>query len=89
MSAVAPELRAAGFAATERRDWWWVAPLSQGLMLALLIAYANWAAYQGVNYQVGGYLSPLYSPLITVKWLPVPPSFLILLPPVLFRATCY
>ncbi|HZP42917.1 MAG TPA: succinate dehydrogenase [Candidatus Binatia bacterium] len=78
-----------GFAITERRDAWWVAPLGQGLALALLIAYANWAAAQGTNYRVGGYLSPLYSPLIEVSWWPLPPSFLILLPPVLFRATCY
>jgi len=58
-------------------------------MLAVLILYANWAAYQGNNYQVGGYLSPLYSPLLTPEWFPFSPAFLILLPPVLFRATCY
>jgi hypothetical protein len=78
-----------GFAVTQRRDAWWVAPLFQGLGLAVLICYANWAAYQGVNYQVGGYLSPLYSPLIIIPWFPFPPSFLVLGPPVLFRATCY
>jgi hypothetical protein len=38
---------------------------------------------------VGGYLSPLYSPEISVPWFPLSPAFLILLPPVLFRATCY
>jgi hypothetical protein len=78
-----------GFAATHRRDAWWVAPLAQGLLLTVLIGYANWAAYQGNNYRVGGYLSPLYSPLLTPEWLPFSPAFLILLPPVLFRATCY
>jgi hypothetical protein len=78
-----------GFGVTERRDLWWLPPLAQGLLLTALITYANWAAYQGKDYHVGGYLSPLYSPLITADWLPVPPSFLILLPPVLFRATCY
>jgi hypothetical protein len=66
-----------------------VAPLAQGLLLGTLICYANWAAYQGKDYQVGGYLSPLYSPLIVVDWFPFSPAFLILLPPVLFRATCY
>lgn len=75
--------------ATERRDGWWVAPLVQGLILATLIAYANWAAFQNKHYLVGGYLSPLYSPLIVVDWFPFSPAFLILLPPVLFRATCY
>jgi hypothetical protein len=89
MAAVPGELRRAGFGATERRDAWWVAPLFQGLVLAVLITYANWAAYQRTNYQAGGYLSPLYSPLISIDWLPFPPSFLVLLPPVLFRATCY
>ena len=89
MTVQAHGLRRDGFAATERRDSWWVAPLGQGLALFGLICYANWAAYQGTNYQVGGYLSPLYSPLITVSWFPFSPSFLILAPPVLFRATCY
>jgi hypothetical protein len=78
-----------GLVSTERHDRWWVAPLSQGLLLAALITYANWAAYQNRDYQVGGYLSPLYSPLITLDWFPFSPAFLILLPPVLFRATCY
>src|SRR5262245_35889264 len=89
MEAVPGQLRRAGFGATERHDAWWVAPLFQGLALASLITYANWAAYQGNNYQVGGYLSPLYSPHISVDWFPFSPAFLILLPPVLFRATCY
>jgi hypothetical protein len=89
MATEAHALRPTSFGATERRDLWWLAPLLQGLGLAVLICYANWAAYQGNNYHVFGYLSPLYSPLITVDWLPFSPAFLILLPPVLFRATCY
>ena len=89
MSAVSRAVQRPGIFATERRDAWWVAPLVQGSLLAVLITYANWAAFQGNNYQVGGYLSPLYSPLVTLPWLPFSPAFLILLPPVLFRATCY
>jgi hypothetical protein len=89
MVAVPSELQRTGFAATHRRDAWWVAPLVQGLGLATLITYANWAAFQGKNYLAGNYLSPLYSPLIIVDWFPFSPAFLILLPPVLFRATCY
>jgi hypothetical protein len=89
MATEAHALRPTGFGATERKDQWWVAPLTQGLILALLICYANWAAFQGNNYQVHGYLSPLYSPLITVDWFPFSPALLILIPPVLFRATCY
>jgi hypothetical protein len=61
----------------------------QGSLLVILICYANWAAIQNEHYLVGGYLSPLYSPLIIIDWLPIPPSFIVLLPPVLFRATCY
>src|SRR5207249_4411867 len=81
-------------AATERRDAWWVAPLVQGLLLATLICYANWAAIQGNDYYVphaggGGYLSPFYSPLIIIPGFPYSPALLILLPPILFRATCY
>jgi hypothetical protein len=88
--AVPEQLRRSGFATTERRDAWWLPPLVQGLGLATLICYANWAAYQGVNFEVGGYLSPLYSPRIPKPdWFPLSPAFLILLPPVLFRATCY
>src|SRR4029453_13244352 len=90
MSAVAAGVkRPTGIFATERRDAWWVAPVIQGAVLATLITYANWAAFQGNNYQVGGYLSPLYSPLITWPGMSFSPAFLILLPPVLFRATCY
>src|SRR5690349_20004283 len=89
MAAVPQEIRGRGFAATERRDAWWVAPATQGLCLAALIGYANWAAFQGNHYEFGGYLSPLYSPLLVVPWFPLSPAFLILLPPVLFRATCY
>jgi hypothetical protein len=88
VAAVSGELDGAMFA-TERRDSWWAAPLVQGSLLGILICYANWAAFQGENYLVGGYLSPLYSPLVIIDWLPVPPSFVVLLPPVLFRATCY
>jgi hypothetical protein len=89
MAAHPQALQATGLGTTQRRDAWWIAPLCQGLLLASLITYANWAAFQGNNYQVGGYLSPLYSPLITVDWFPFSPALLILLPPVLFRATCY
>jgi hypothetical protein len=89
MAVATREVRPVGFAATERRDQWWVAPLVQGTILAIFICYANWAAFQGENYQWGGYLSPLYSPLIMIPGVNISPAFFILLPPVLFRATCY
>src|SRR5216117_829678 len=64
MAVATHSVRPTGFAATERRDAWWVAPLVQGLLLATLICYANWAAIQGNNYYVphaggGGLLSPI------------------------------
>ena len=94
MAVAMESARPTGFAATERPDAWWVAPLVQGLLLAALICYANWAAIQGDNYDVphaggGRYLSPFYSPLIKPSWFPYSPALLILLPPILFRATCY
>jgi hypothetical protein len=94
MASVAHDVRRTGFAATERKDAWWVAPLTQGLLLAVLICYATWGAFQGNNYWVphtdgGGYLSPFYSPLILVSWFPWSPALLIIGPPILFRATCY
>lgn len=78
-----------GFGATERQDAWWLQPLAQAVGLGLLGLYANWAAFQGVHYEHGNYLSPFYSPLIKPSWWPFSPAFLILWAPLGFRATCY
>ena len=45
----------------------------------------------GTAYEVDGYLSPLFSPLIAPAWLPwfISPGLLILWIPLGFRATCY
>jgi hypothetical protein len=79
------------FGATERKDNWWLMPLSQAVGLACLGAYATWAAYQGKHYEYAHYLSPFYSPLFRPSWLPpwLSPAFLILWIPLGFRATCY
>jgi hypothetical protein len=81
---------------TERTDAWWVKPLAQALGLAILLGYANWAAFLGADhyqYVENGrhYLSPFYSPYIKPAWLPsfVSPALLILIFPLGFRATCY
>src|SRR5687767_12910813 len=55
--------------ATDRTDAWWVKPLVQALGLAILLGYANWAAFLGqdhYHYVENGrhYLSPFYSPYI-------------------------
>lgn len=93
------------FLATERKDKWWLEPLLTLTILLTFIVYANWAAYQGVHYTYGPYLSPFYSPelLGTSKhawfgppptwWptsiLPFSPAWLILIFPLGFRLTCY
>ena len=92
--------RGAGYGAplgaTERTDAWWLKPFSQALGLALLLGYANWAAFLGqahYHYVENGrdYLSPFYSPYIHPGWLPawLSPALLILIFPLGFRATCY
>src|SRR5207247_5016042 len=59
--------------------------------LAILGAYATWAAFQGNHYEYSSYLSPFYSPLFRPAWLPrwLSPALLILWMPLGFRATCY
>jgi hypothetical protein len=53
-----------GLAATFRTDRWWVEPLWTGVGFLCFVIYANWAAFQGDHYFYGGYLSPMYSPLL-------------------------
>src|SRR5262249_7779144 len=79
--------------ANERSDGWWVKPLAQALGLAILLGYANWAAFLGFDhyhYVENGrdYLSPFYSPYIKPGWLPgfISPALLILIFPLGFRA---
>ncbi len=92
------------FLATMRTDNWWVQPLVVFLILSSFIVYATWAAFQGVHYSWGPYLSPFYSPEIFgdsphswfgpkpdfwPAWLPFSPALLILWAPGGFRFTCY
>jgi len=81
---------------SERSDAWWVKPLAQALGLAILLGYANWAAFLGADHyhyveQGRHYLSPFYSPYVHPGWLPnfISPALLILIFPLGFRATCY
>lgn len=92
-----------GFGTTARRDAWWVYPFFTFLGLGAFLVYANWAAWQGVHYAYGAYISPMYSPLIFGKpsehpmfgpmpaWMPsfVTVALLILWAPGGFRITCY
>jgi hypothetical protein len=84
------------FLATNRRDAWAVAPGIQAVMFTLLATYLFWSGIVwtplfGTAYEVDGYLSPLFSPLIRPDWLPtfISPGMLILWIPLGFRATCY
>src|SRR5262249_51824384 len=53
-----------GFGQTRRRDAWWVTPALSFVVLTSFVTYATWAAFQGVHYYYGPYLSPFYSPEI-------------------------
>jgi hypothetical protein len=84
-------LRVNGTGLTERRDNWWVEPALSALILGSFGIYATWAAFQGVNYEWGPYLSPFYSPNMKEFFpdLSFSPAILILGFPLAFRATCY
>lgn len=98
--------RASGFGATERRDNWWVGPLATAVGLGLFGIYSTFRAVYNNEYVLGvgsdhhgpGHmldhahlLSPFYSPLIILPFLPawISPAFLILWAPGGFRLTCY
>jgi len=85
-----------GLGATARRDRWWIAPTVQGTLFTICAAYLTfsgvfWTPLFGTEYEVDGYLSPLFSPLIFPELLPgwLSPGLLILWIPLGFRATCY
>jgi hypothetical protein len=86
----------AGLGATRRRDRWWIAPGVQATLFTVCATYLFisgiiWTPLFGTAYQVDGYLSPLFSPLIKPDWLPtwISPGLFILWVPLGFRATCY
>ena len=68
---------------------WWLQPLAIVVVLTGFGIYATWAAFQGANYRVGPYLSPFYSPPISIPGIPLSPAIWIIWIPLLFRATCY
>ena len=98
---VTPSANVGGFGVTERRDRWWVGPLATAIGLGAFGVYATFRAVYNAEYQLGvgtgrmeGHshlLSPFYSPLIVLPFMPswFSPAFLILWAPGGFRLTCY
>jgi hypothetical protein len=87
---------ARGFGATSRTTRWWAAPALQGTVFTICATYLFISGVLltplfNTPYEVDGYLSPLFSPLIVLPFLPTwfSPAILILWIPLGFRATCY
>jgi hypothetical protein len=85
-----------GFGETRRKDQWAVYPILQGIVFTICATYllfsgVIWQPIGGPAYDVDGYLSPLFSPLIVFPNMPtwLSPGLLILWIPIGFRATCY
>ena len=85
-----------GLARTSRRDAWWLVPGIIATGFGAFIAYSLfsalvWYPLFGVEYEVDGYLSPFFSPLMFENVLPVwiSPAIFILWIPLGFRTTCY
>src|SRR5438093_1207188 len=81
-----------GFAATSRRDRWWVEPVVVAVGFTAFIVYSLfsalvWQPVFGVPYEADGYLSPFFSPLLFAGSLPwwFSPAILILWIPLGFR----
>jgi hypothetical protein len=85
-----------GLGATMRPDAWAIEPGIVAFGFTAFIVYSLfsallWGPIFGVAYEANGYLSPFFSPLIQVSWLPwwFSPAILILWIPLGFRTTCY
>jgi hypothetical protein len=79
----------------KRRDTWWVQPLAVVIVFTAFIIYTTFRTFENDFYDVAkyGYLSPFYSPTISVNWMIAgkhfSPAIFILPIPLLFRSTCY
>jgi hypothetical protein len=87
---------AQGLGRTSRTDRWAVVPAAVGIGFGAFIVYSLfsalvWGPAFGVPYEVEGYLSPFFSPLLGAGVLPwwFSPAILILWIPLGFRTTCY
>ena len=85
-----------GWGVTSRLDNWVNAPALQSVVFTICATYLVfsgiiWNPLFGTPYDVDGYLSPLFSPLLAWPDMPswLSPGLLILWVPIGFRATCY
>jgi hypothetical protein len=67
---------------------WWFQPAATVVILSGFVVYAFWVALQGHGY-LAPYLSPFYSPPITIAQIPISPAWWVLWVPAGFRGTCY
>jgi len=67
---------------------WWLQPAATVAILSGFVVYSVWAALQGQGY-VAPYLSPFYSPPVSLAGIPISPAWWVLWVPAGFRATCY
>jgi hypothetical protein len=91
-----PGTAARGWGVTSRLDAWANEPALVAFVFTSFIAYSLfsallWGPIFGAPYEVDGYLSPFFSPLILPNVLPwwFSPAILILWIPLGFRTTCY
>jgi hypothetical protein len=86
--------------ATMRRDAWWLEILPTILLLGGFTVYAFYVILVNDHYYAEPYLSPFFSPCLSVqcqhvtlplvgRWWTLSPAFLVLWAPLGFRATCY
>lgn len=86
-----------GFGTTLRLDRWSLEPAITGLVFTAFVIYSMVSAFLltpgvlGVAYEVDGYLSPFFSPLLLPGLLPgwFSPAIIVLWIPLGFRTTCY
>ncbi len=72
------------------REAWWVEPLLTVLFLGFFSLYSFWSIVIATKgWEFGSYLSPFYSPLLSLGFWPFSPALLIFWMPLGFRATCY
>jgi hypothetical protein len=74
MSHTALDIRKKSFASTLRVDNWWMEPALVVFGFTAFVVYSTWAAFQAEFYWFsagqdgfGGYLSPMYSPLLFIN----------------------